>query len=191
MMNQAQRRDFVERHRTCIFGFQRRQGPPSMSVVYYVLDGDDILVSTMAERAKAKATRRTGEAAICVLDEKWPLTYLQVYGPANVEDAFDTSVDVMMKVAEIMSGQPLPEAARPIVEAKAREEHRVVIRLQPQWTVYSPPVHLYAGDDGSKMQHGLGERMARARTSSRPRGFGVIRGQCSLWRLGSDGDGRQ
>src|SRR5262249_15828126 len=136
MMNQAERRAFVANHRTCIFGFERRQGPPSMSVVYYVMDGEDILVSTMAERAKAKAVRRTGEAALCVLDEHWPLTYLQVYGPASVEDDFTTTVDVMMKVAAIMSGQPLPEAARPLVEAKAREERRVVIRLRPQWTVY-------------------------------------------------------
>ncbi len=160
MMNQAQRREFVEHHRTCIFAFQRKHGPPSMSVVYYVMDGDDLLISTMAERAKAKAVKRTREAAVCVLDEKWPLTYLQLYGPAAVEDDFQTTVDVMMQVAAIMSGQPLPEAARPLVEAKAREERRVVIRLTPQWTVYSPPVHLAAGDDGSKMQHGLAERMA-------------------------------
>lgn len=159
MMNQTQRREFVENHRTCIFGFQRKQGPPSMSVVYYVVDGDDLLVSTMAERAKAKAVRRTREAALCVLDEQWPLTYLQVYGPVAVDDDFRTSVDVMMKVAAIMAGQALPEQARPMVEAKAREERRVVIRLQPEWTVYTPPVHLYAGDDGSKMQHGLAERM--------------------------------
>ena len=159
MMDQQERRAFVEKHRTCIFGFQRKQGPPSMSVVYYVVDGDDLLVSTMRERAKAKAVRRAGEASICVLDEKWPLTYLQVYGPAVVDEDFDTSVSVMMKVAEIMSGQPIPEAARPIVEAKAREEDRVVIRLKAAWTVYTPPVHLNAGDDGSKMKHGLAERM--------------------------------
>ncbi len=160
MMNQVQRREFVENHRTCVFAFQRKQGPPSMSVVYYVMDSDDLLISTMAERAKAKAIARTREASVCVLDEKWPLTYLQVYGPAAVEENFKTTVDLMMKVAKIMSGQPLPEAARPLVEAKAREERRVVIRLKPQWTVYSPPVHLYAGDDDSKMQHGLAERMA-------------------------------
>jgi len=29
----------------------------------------------------------------------------------------------------------------------------------PDWTVYSPPVHLSAGDDASKMQHGLAERL--------------------------------
>jgi PPOX class probable F420-dependent enzyme len=159
MMNQAERRKFVEQHRTCVFAFQRKQGPPSMSIVYYVMDGEDLLISTMAARAKAKAVRRTREASVCVLDEQWPLTYLQLYGPARVEEDFKVTVDVMVKVAQIMSGQPLPDAARPIVEAKAREERRVVIRLQPQWTVYSPPVHLNAGDDESRMKHGLAERM--------------------------------
>lgn len=159
MMDQQQRRAFVESHRTCVFGFQRKQGPPSMSVVYYVVDGDDLLVSTMRARAKAKAILRCGEASLCVLDEKWPLTYLQVYGPAVIDDRMETSVDVMMKVGAIMSGQTIPEAARPFVEAKAREEDRVVIRLSPQWTVYTPPVHLHAGDDGSKLRHGLAERL--------------------------------
>lgn len=65
MMNQAERREFVEKHRTCVFAFQRKQGPPSMSVVYYVMDDDDLLISTMAERAKAKAVARTGEASVC------------------------------------------------------------------------------------------------------------------------------
>ena len=94
-MDQGQRRAFVESHRTCVFGYQRRHGPPSMSVVYYVVDGDELLVSTMAARAKAKAVARTREASICVLDEKWPLTYMQVYGPAVVEDDFSTTVDVI------------------------------------------------------------------------------------------------
>lgn len=72
MMSQAQRRAFVASHRTCIVGFQRKKGPPSMSVAYYVVDGDDLLISTMAARAKAKAVGRTREAAVCVLDEQWP-----------------------------------------------------------------------------------------------------------------------
>lgn len=159
MMDAEQRRAFVREHRTCVFAFQRKDGPPSMSVVYYVNDGDDILIATMAQRAKAKAVERVGKASICVLDEKWPLTYLQLYGPARIDSTFELVVDTMLKVGEIMSGQALPEEARPFVEDMARRENRVLIRLCPQWTVYSPPVHLNAGDDGSKMQHGLAERL--------------------------------
>jgi len=159
MMNGEQRRAFVREHRTCIFAFQRKEGPPSMSVVYYTTDGDDILIATMAERAKAKAVQRLGEASICVLDEKWPLTYLQLYGPARLDSNVELVINTMVRVGEIMSGQPLPKEARPFVEEMARREHRVLIRLSPQWTVYSPPVHLNAGDDGSTMQHGLAQRL--------------------------------
>ena len=159
MMDAEQRRAFVREHRTCIFAFQRQHGPPSLSVVYYTTAGDDILIATMAARAKAKAVQRLGEASICVLDEKWPLTYLQLYGPARLDSDFDRLIDVMIRVGEIMSGQPLPKEARPLVEEMARREDRVLIRLSPQWSVYTPPVHLDAGDDGSKMQHGLGQRL--------------------------------
>ena len=159
MMNAAQRRAFVLEHRTCIFAFQRKQGPPSMSVVYYTTAGDDVLIATMAARAKAKAVQRLGEASICVLDEKWPLTYLQLYGPARLDSNFALLVDTMVRVGEIMSGQALPKEARPFVEDMARREDRVLIRLSPQWTVYTPPVHLNAGDDGSKMQHALAQRL--------------------------------
>lgn len=158
-MNAEERRAFVARHRTCVFGFDRKNGPPSMSIVYYVMDGDDLLVSTMAGRAKAKAVERLGEASICVLDEKWPLTYMLVYGTAKVERDFDQTTTLMMKVGQIMSGNEIPEAARPIVEDMARKEDRVVIRLSPESTFYSPPVHLEAGDDGSDMEHGYGARL--------------------------------
>ncbi len=158
-MNAEQRRDFVRRYRTCVFGFDRKKGPPSMSIVYYVMDGDDLLISTMAGRAKAKAVERLGEASICVLDEKWPMTYMLVYGRARIERDFHQTTTVMMKVGEIMSGNEIPEAARPIVEEMARKEDRLVIRVSPESTFYSPPVHLNAGDDGSDMEHGYGARL--------------------------------
>ena len=157
-MNAEERRAFVERHRTCVFGYQRKEGPPSMSIVYYTMDGDDLLISTMADRAKAKAVQRLGEVSICVLDEEWPLTYLVIYGKARVERDFKHTGTVMMKVGEIMSGNPIPESARPVVEEMAKREDRVVLRISPEFTFYTPPVHLNAGDDGSKMQHGYGQR---------------------------------
>ncbi len=158
-MNAEERRAFVERHRTCVFGYQRKEGPPSMSIVYYTMDGDDLLISTMAGRAKVKAVQRLGEVSICVLDEQWPLTYLVIYGKARVERDLEQTGTVMMKVGEIMSGNPIPESARPVVEQMAKREDRVVLRVSPEFTFYTPPVHLNAGDDGSKMQHGYGQRL--------------------------------
>ena len=56
----SERREFVRTHRTCIFGYPRRSDGPAMSVVYYVpTDGDELLISTMGGRAKAKAAPPT------------------------------------------------------------------------------------------------------------------------------------
>lgn len=156
-MDAAERRDFVRKHRTCVFGYERRNGPPSMSVVYYVMDGDDILISTMGERAKAKAVRRNPQVSLCVLTETWPFTYLLVYGRARLET--EGVVDLMMRIGELMSGQPVPEAARPSVEAMARKEGRVVLRVTPEATFETAPKHVSAGDDGSKLVHGLGQTL--------------------------------
>ena len=80
-----------------------------MSIVYYVMDGDEILVSTMAARAKAKAVARSPKVSMCVLDEQWPPTYLQVYCDASVETEFELVVDVMMRIAGVMTDNPMPE----------------------------------------------------------------------------------
>lgn len=45
-MNREERRNFVRRHRTAVFGYGRKNDGPAQSIVYYVTDGDDLLVST-------------------------------------------------------------------------------------------------------------------------------------------------
>jgi PPOX class probable F420-dependent enzyme len=158
-MNQDERRDFVRRHRTAVFGYGRRHDGPSMTVVYYVIDGDDILVSTMTGRGKAKAVRRNPKVSLCVLDESWPPTYLVVYCDARIETDFGQVVDLMMRIAGVMAGQPMPDAVRPMVEEGARREERVVLRLRPYATFETPPRHVSGADDIQALTHGYGETL--------------------------------
>ena len=69
-MNISERHANVENNHMCIFGYERLQAAPSMSVVYYTLDCDHILLSTIAGRAKANAVDRTGRFSLCILDLK-------------------------------------------------------------------------------------------------------------------------
>src|SRR5579863_5114046 len=130
-MNQPERMEFVRSHRTAIFGYNRKHDGPSMSIVYYVMDGDEILVSTMAERGKAKAVRRNPKVSLCVLDEKWPPTYLQVYCDTAIETDLEAATDLMMRIAGLMAGQAMPAAARATVREGAIREKRVVVRIRP------------------------------------------------------------
>lgn len=153
-MTPAERREFVRTHRSCIFGYGRRADGPAMSVVYYVPTADDeLLVSTMAGRGKALAVDRNPKVSLCVLDERWPFAFLQVYADAVVDTDPDLVVDVMMAVGWRMSGEKLSDDARPVVEAMAKEEHRVVLRCRPYSTFATPPRHLHSNDQDERITH--------------------------------------
>jgi PPOX class probable F420-dependent enzyme len=156
-VNQEERRQFVRDHRTCIFGYARKDHGPAMTVVYYVMDGDDLLVSTMAERGKAKAVARDERVSLCILDESWPLTYLQVYGSGVVDRDPDLAADVLTSVIGLMAGETVPASRRPQIEQMARDEQRVVIRVRPYATFETPPRHVYSADDVNEtLTHELG-----------------------------------
>jgi len=152
----SERREFVRTHRTCVFGYRRKNDGPGMSVVYYIpTDDDELLVSAMSGRGKARVIARDGKVSLCVLDERWPFAYLQVYADAVIEDDPVLVVDVMMAVAGRMSGQPLPDEVRPHIEALRVQEDRVVIRCRPYATFGQPPRHLYRNDQQEPVTHWL------------------------------------
>ena len=156
----SERREFVRTHRTCVFGYPRRADGPAMSIVYYIpTDGDELLISTMRGRSKTKAVARARKVSLCILDERWPFAYLQVYCDARVETDADLVVDVMMAVAGRMSGQPLPAEARPVVQAMAEQEGRVVLRCRPYSTFAQPPRHLHRNDQEERITHWISASM--------------------------------
>ena len=154
-MTPEERRAFVREHRTAIFGYNRVSDGPAMSIVYYVLDDDGtVLVSTMRERAKARAVARNPNVSMCVLDEQWPPTYLQVYCHAEIDTDEERTVDLMMAIAGVMAGDPLDESLRPLVAEGARNEGRVVLRLRPYATFETPPRHVHdASDVNASLTH--------------------------------------
>jgi PPOX class probable F420-dependent enzyme len=152
-MNQEERRQFVYDHRTCIFGYGRREHGPAMTVVYYVVEGDELLVSTMAARGKARAVARDGRVSLCVLDEQWPLTYLQVYGNAVLDRDPDLAADVLTRVVGLMAGQEVPAERRPQIAQMARDEQRVVLRVRPYATFETPPRHVHKMSDIDTLTH--------------------------------------
>jgi nitroimidazol reductase NimA-like FMN-containing flavoprotein (pyridoxamine 5'-phosphate oxidase superfamily) len=101
-----------------------------MTPVYYVLDGDDLIISTTKTRAKGKVIAHNPEVSVCVLGEAMPFPYVTVYGRGRIEE--QGAVDAMMRIGAAMSGNPVPESARPAVEERARTEQRVVLRVTPE-----------------------------------------------------------
>ncbi|MBO0832752.1 MAG: pyridoxamine 5'-phosphate oxidase, partial [Actinobacteria bacterium] len=104
-------------------------------------------------RAKAKAVARDGRVSLCVLDEKWPPTYLQVYGNGVVDRDPELAADVLGRVVGLMAGEEVPESRRQQIADMAREEDRVVIRVRPYATFETPPRHVYKMSDIDALTH--------------------------------------
>ncbi|WP_116995491.1 pyridoxamine 5'-phosphate oxidase family protein [Desertimonas flava] len=152
-MDQAERREFLVSHRTAVFGFGRKADGPAMSIVYYVMDGEDVLVSTMSARGKAKAVHRNPKVSLMILDEKWPPTYLLVYGDAKVERDLDAVTDLNMRILGLMAGEPTPEERRAQVRQSAIDEDRVVLRIRPYASFETPPRHVHKPEDLDGLTH--------------------------------------
>ncbi|MPZ22247.1 MAG: pyridoxamine 5'-phosphate oxidase [Dehalococcoidia bacterium] len=145
-MDADARRDFVRNNKVCVYGYTRRQDGPAMTVVYYTMDGDDLLILTMGARAKAKAVLRDPKVSVCVLDMQSPPSYVQVYCEARVDPDPELLIDMGMNIfgtSLAMSGPgetpDPPEVARGKIAELMELEGRVVLRLTPYATFYSPP----------------------------------------------------
>ena len=76
-----------------------------------------------------------------------------VYCEAKVEMEETAVIDLMMRIAGVMAGNPMPEAVRPMVAEGARREGRVVLRLRPYATFYTPPRHVNSAADLPTLTH--------------------------------------
>ena len=107
----------------------------------------------MAERSKAKAVERDPLVSLCVLDENWPMAYLQVYGTARLETGKEQSADLLRRIVELMAGAPVPAERREQIAKLAEEEQRVVIRVTPYATFATPPRHVNRMSDIDTLSH--------------------------------------
>ena len=155
-LSPAERRDFVRTHRTAIFGYRRKNDGPAMTALYYVMDGDDILISTMRTRGKARSVQRDPKVSLCVLNEQWPPVYITVYCDAFIDATIDTDLDAVVdlnqRIVEVMAGRAV-EQDRSEAEALSRSEDRVRLRLTPYATFMTPPRHVYDEEDLAQLHH--------------------------------------
>jgi nitroimidazol reductase NimA-like FMN-containing flavoprotein (pyridoxamine 5'-phosphate oxidase superfamily) len=162
-MNREERLEFVRTHRYGVFGVNHKNEGPGMTIVYYVMDGTDLLISTMEARGKVKAVRRDPRVSFCVLGEKWPPSYLQLYCTASIDATIDTDlekvVDMSMAISSLMAGQKMPESVRDATRERVIAERRVQMRLRPYASFESPPRHVYTPKDVIGLTHGLGTRL--------------------------------
>ena len=102
-------RDFLDEHRVGVLATIASDGRPRQSVVYYVRDGERLLVSTLSERLKAKDVRRSGWASLSVRGDEQPYPSATFSGPAEIltKNIGPPTARIMQRIA---GTEEVPEA---------------------------------------------------------------------------------
>lgn len=129
MIGNAEQDAFIRSMKWCTVTTLRRDGSPSTSVLFFGLDGDEILLSTTKDRLKAKTLRQDPRIAVTVLDEGAPYRYVNVEGRARIQE--DDLVPGHVLVNRTMRG--IPDWAPPAgFEETLKGQGRVLIRVTPE-----------------------------------------------------------
>lgn len=116
-------RAFLDTNPVGVLATEAAGGSPRQSVVYFARDGHRLLVSTLADRLKARDVRRTGRASICVMGHEPPYPSATFSGPAEIvtENIGGPTARVMQRITraaeppEPMSDEALAEAGRVVL----------------------------------------------------------------------------
>jgi PPOX class probable F420-dependent enzyme len=130
---------FLADHRFLVMGVERREGPPALSPLYYVMQGDQLLISTRATRAKTASLRRNPEVSVCVLGEDPAHPYVTIFGTAQIDET--GGLDALIYIHEVTHGRPPTDAERTQLEEKAHTERRIALRITPESSFHSPTGH--------------------------------------------------
>lgn len=77
-------REFLDAQVVGVLATEREGGHPRQSVVYYVRDGERLLISSVAGRAKVRDVEDTGWASLCVMAPQHPFPSATFSGTAQV-----------------------------------------------------------------------------------------------------------
>jgi PPOX class probable F420-dependent enzyme len=118
-------RAFLEQHFVCTVGTVGRDGDAYLSTTLYVLDGDDIVLSTMGSRVKARHVERDGRASISVHGLEQPFPQVVISGPARVER--DDIVELTNRIVQLTHFAK----GRTFDADEIRAMDRVLVRVSP------------------------------------------------------------
>ncbi|MFC9325223.1 PPOX class F420-dependent oxidoreductase [Kitasatospora sp. NPDC057015] len=86
-MTETQWREFLSAGtRTAKLATTRADGRPHVAPVWFLLDGDDIVLNTGKETVKGRTLARDGRVMLCVDDDRPPFSFALVQGTATLSE---------------------------------------------------------------------------------------------------------
>jgi PPOX class probable F420-dependent enzyme len=122
-------RQFLEERRFAVAATINPDGTPQQTVMWYYLDGDEIVMNTAAGRQKPLNLRRDPRLSFCVESD---YSYVTITGTAElVEDQEIAQADIR-RLAIRYDGPE--EGARQAAEQFSRQ-HRITIRMKVEHVI--------------------------------------------------------
>lgn len=101
-MTEAEVRDFLGYGtRTAKLATVRRSGAPHVMPVWFVLDGEQLVLTTGAETVKGRNLRRDPRVAVVVDDDTPPFAFVHISGRASVSE----DLDELLRYAAAIGGR--------------------------------------------------------------------------------------
>ncbi|HKY50731.1 MAG TPA: PPOX class F420-dependent oxidoreductase [Candidatus Limnocylindria bacterium] len=129
-LTQAER-DFLSEPRFAVLGTTNANGSPHLTVMWYVLDGDEIMFNTAAGRRKPDNLARDGRASLIVPDG---YRFVRVEGTARAnDDQAVAQADIRRLALHYYQSEDRVQRS---VSATWAKQHRITYRM-PVRRVYS------------------------------------------------------
>lgn len=106
----------------------RRDGSPHVVPVWFVLDGDDIVLTTGRDSVKGRSLRRDGRVALCVDDDRPPFAFVTVTGRAEVSE----DLDQLLHYATLLGGRYMGEDRAEAFGRRNAVPGELLVRIRPE-----------------------------------------------------------
>jgi PPOX class probable F420-dependent enzyme len=127
-MSVEERRAFLlEGTRTGKLATVRADGRPHVVPIWFVLDGDDVVLTTGAATVKGRNIGRDPRVSLCVDDENPPFSFVTVEGEASVSE----DPDELLRWATRLGGRYMGAERAEEYGRRNAVEGELLVRLRP------------------------------------------------------------
>jgi PPOX class probable F420-dependent enzyme len=116
-------RALLQERRFAVLGTINKDGSPQLTTMWYLLDGDVILMNTKAGRTKERNMRRDPRISVCIEDG---YSYVTISGTVEMVDDPQVAQRDIYRLAVRYNGE---EEARRQMEEQFSKETRVTLHL--------------------------------------------------------------
>jgi len=117
-------RTFLQERRFAVLATTNKDGTPQLTTMWYLLEGDTIVMNTKVGRTKERNMRRDPRISVCFEDG---YSYLTISGTVEMIDVQKIAQNDIYRLAVRYDGE---EAARQQMEEQFSKEKRVTLHLK-------------------------------------------------------------